>query len=407
MTSERNGPHSLGLCPAAALEVPARMFVGTAQRMYPDYVSHPARTSYERFYETDLHGYCERGLAVVLDKERDYVLFASQKNAFNSPLEIFLNCFPLCGQPAAHTLDELPSRWAYRVLQAIEASWLSIADVAELRGEDLVKVFALQHVGPAEPDGFPYSTSYRQLHWHVYGLTRQYLKTCTIERPPGRQAPEMRHTFREPFLTLYGELLQRTFAEITLDRRTSALILVSSGIDYSCASMMKPLVEVLQGWRASWRALGACFRGQTARDDRVLLDRTARQRQAEQFLDCHRYLSPRACRSLRWLAAHASGEAGSDEGAWGYWRRFRSGISGSVGVTIDLETKSRCWRVAPRTFVSTEHLGATDGTYLCRKDRTASAPQAVRAAHEQVQVVLLARLLRHFGGALGVQTKTA
>lgn len=101
-----------------------------------------------------------------------------------------------------------------------------------------------------------------------------------------------------------------------------------------------------------------------------------RRKAMGEFKSKHPLLTHEAKTVLDWLARNIKESKGL--GFPYRWNDFFLGLAGSLGWTIDYGSDIQTLRVAPRTFVTKEKIGATDGKYYTHKERAEYMPLAER-----------------------------
>ena len=78
----------------------------------------------------------------------------------------------------------------------------------------------------------------------------------------------------------------------------------------------------------------------------------------------------------------------------GYWNNCHRELNGSIGITHDFDAGESSVRIAPRTLLVTERIGATDGFFYCAKDRKSRMRRADVERHRETQRLLLGHFRR-------------
>jgi len=350
------------------------------------------RSNFEGFYDDTLKSWIDERIAKVLYEDEFDVVFVSPKDAVNSEYDFLLNIFPKGKNRAAHLISDVRKNLRDVLVHQIEALLEKIRLHVESNGRELDRVYVLNHFGEEEDTHLaPFATTHPQHHWHIYA----YPADCALAK--GEESlvhnDSFRNAFYDPTIYIARDLLMSSFLDqnLCLDHSTSSLALPSKpyagklhGFD-----LLPPYVDDLKKRREELRRilckdeLGAHgrYRTKPVNERRKLVNR---------YKKINTQLTKKAKAMLDWLAENIKDSAGL--GFPYQWNDFFLGMAGSVGWSIDCRANTQTLRLAPRTFVTKEKIGATDGKYYTHKDRANYAPLAERESILSIQREILSSM---------------
>lgn len=356
-----------------------QIYTNKTLRVFEDFKILPKeklrKASYQDFFEKELQIYFQSKLAHCIFKDYDYSIFSYAKNAFNSEYELFLNCFPSTGYKIVHTLDEFPKKWQKRFFNSIEIANTCLLELMKQNNEMPRRIYSLQHIGLEELDNYDFSITYEQIHYHIFAITNKTLKSCVLKKNPFK-TPNLCNTFYEPFLILYYDFMVQINPSLLIDYKTSSLIIQRGPFNLSIKEDTRELIiALLEYWKIKWREIALCLTnfkvGENQRHIPFSIDK--RMKNIYRLFDKYPSLSITSKKLLLWLSKNIQEHKGfSNVNEKRYWRIINKNINGSIGITHDFDSHTTTVRFAPRTFILTERIGATDGFYWCIKDRNTS-----------------------------------
>ncbi len=345
--------------------------------------------SYEDILELGLRDMVENGTALLLPGTEQYGLFFYLKNAVNSAYDLLLNCFPKGSNCLVHSLDELPYDARTLMFDAINAAISANICAAAEQQDPLKKLYVIQHIGPGEADHHqPYATTYPQMHWHVYGIPESMQSTGYLSHELQRQ-PSFKHVLWDPTILISFDILKGVYPHVGLDKTTSSIILKQTDLNPTIDRDDQQLLsEIMSFWKMSWQEIASCMTNfELDNYNRYLpLDQEERVRNVSKYLQKHREITPASQALLLQIAQNARPARSANEPTWNLTHK---GIFGSLGYTHDFTEQKSTLRVAPRTFVASNQIGATDGQFHTIKDRQSELNAEARAHIVDVQRKLL------------------
>ena len=212
--------------------------------------------------------------------------------------------FPTGDGPVVRTVDDFEQPWCSMFFDGLDCTMQAIADVAAERRNPLRRLYALQHVGLDELGPHPFSTTYEQLHWHVYGITPTLLEQCTYGEFPHRADRCLKFTFREPLLRIYSDIFSSTFQDAREDGLTGSIVIASGPLALTTPEPMRRRIAAAMGvWKGVWRAIASCFTDFLSDAGGRLVPIAPEDRQQRVLTLVNRYaLSRRSQRILEWCA---------------------------------------------------------------------------------------------------------
>lgn len=332
----------------------------------------------------------KEGLGVVLSDRNGYAIVAETKTATNSSLDMLLVCLPHTGSPITHTVDELPQPVQEDLFSAIEHGISAIEQVAKQNQQQLVRIYIQQHVAAEEQNEYVFKNTFPQTHFHLIGVTQEDLEQSDHNPNRPRSADRRdRYRFSDPTITLAYDLYRERFGSAELDSQTAAVVVTRRTGQKAPTTIpqeeRRQIADIMASWKTAWKEVAACFTDFGKDEFQRLLPAPSKERmkRVQEFIENHPTLSPSSQEILHYLAENLSAFNQHH-----VLSALYNSIAGSVGWTIDYDNQTTTLRFAPRTFVSPNKVGATDGMYVAIKHRGTYMEE-----HQREQYLALQRQL--------------
>lgn len=354
-------------------EIPVAHYTRRMDRLIPDLAASldKVRTAtFEDWQTIGFVGLQREGLATIISNEPSYAIVAQTKNNVNAYLDTLVVCLPHIGYPIAHTIDDLPPSTQGRLGEALDRSVSAIERVANTGGLELTRTYVLQHIAADEQNDLPFHNSFPQTHFHVFGVTRDDLEKSEKNARGLFSGKEYRYQFYDPTIYIAYDLYKKNFGPATLDLQTGSIIIsqrdMEQGDSIISPDDLKKIDALMNKWKAVRNELASCYTDFTKDEDGRLvpLHPQARVRNVEGFIKDNPDLSKNSQDVLMFLATNIKPFDSTNK-----LNALYNSIAGSVGWTVDYETRTVSLRFAPRSFASSEKTGATDGLYTVLKNR--------------------------------------
>lgn len=350
--------------------------VRPAYRLVPDYpvpLSVKRKANYEQWRSFGFDQTEADNLGTTLFSADDYTIISQVKNSTITDYDIMFICFPNGQKPICHLPTELSTVVRKNFYQALSTGAQTVADQAKQDGQILRRIYVHQHVGPNELNDAPFNISFPQMHMHVIGVTEADIDASQKGMP--RQhliRGGDRNTFTDPTILIARDILKRKLGiSAEIDFSTSSLIIHEKPLSLEISEQEQELlISIYHHWVQELGMMDLVYTQMELidkhSDSRSLPASPELIKDMFDFLQKKAYfLSEESWAILAYLAENIT--AGNPEKPM---NNFYKGIAGSVGWTHDFDTGKSTLRFAPRTFVSAQKLGCSDGFYMGIKDKS-------------------------------------
>jgi len=350
------------------------MYLYKTKRFIPDYPKAKSLNlksedfDYWVFYNSVIKRYAKEGLSLSAYNDNYLSFIFLPKNALNSPLEYFLNCFVHKKGEVISTIDELDFSYRKLFFGIIYKAIRSLHKVSCQDKFKLRRIYGIQHIGLDELGNHLFSTTYEHMHWHIYGVTDKILSKSDYILKPELYFREP-NVLREWLILEYFNLFKSRFPQIKLDIHTNSIILLEKPLSFELSDdEIHMLTDTICYWKKIWISFAECFTNFTP----------SKQNRYTLFKKEERVLRIDAlCNELGLIdnkkfifLANKIREYFVDNPLnKSYWNTLHKNINGSFGITFDFDSNTTTFRLAPRTFALKERIGATDGFFFCSKNR--------------------------------------